>query len=99
MRIALIVPPFIAVPPRVYGGTELFAARLAEGLKRNGFDVVVYTNGESTVDAEVRWIYESSEWPIANEIHVNAKDINHTAWAIKDASADCDIIHINSAPG
>ena len=45
MRIALIAPPFIAVPPKDYGGTELFIAQLAEGLRKTGLDVVVYANG------------------------------------------------------
>ena len=29
LKIALIAPPFIAVPPENYGGTELFVAHLA----------------------------------------------------------------------
>ena len=33
MRIAIIAPPFICVPPKNYGGTELFIAQVAEGLK------------------------------------------------------------------
>jgi len=99
MRIALIAPPFIPIPPKVYGGTELFVAQLADGLKRKGFDVVVYANGESTVNVETRWLYEESEWPIASEIYADLKDINHTAWAVKDAAAECDIIHLNNAPG
>ena len=48
MRIALVAPPFIPVPPRTYGGTELFIAHLAEGLKLEGLVVVFYANGEST---------------------------------------------------
>ncbi len=56
MRIALIAPPFIKIPPRFYGGTELFIANLAEGLKKFGHDVVVYANGESNVGVEVRWL-------------------------------------------
>ena len=32
MRIALIAPPFIPVPPPAYGGTELYIAHLAEAL-------------------------------------------------------------------
>ena len=36
MRIALIASPFISVPPKKYGGTELFIAQLAEGLTRLG---------------------------------------------------------------
>ena len=31
MRIAIVAPPFIPVPPTGYGGTELFVAQLAEG--------------------------------------------------------------------
>ena len=36
MRVALIAPPFIPVPPKKYGGTELFMAQLAEGLQKQG---------------------------------------------------------------
>jgi glycosyltransferase involved in cell wall biosynthesis len=98
MRIALVVPPFISVPPKRYGGTELFAAQLAEGLSRIGFDVVVYTNGESTISVEKRWIYPRSNWPISTNIHNDLRDINHGAWAVRDASELCDIIHISNAP-
>jgi glycosyltransferase involved in cell wall biosynthesis len=98
MRIALIVPPFISVPPQRYGGTELFAGQLAEGLDRLGFDVVVYTNGESTVPVERRWLYTKSQWPIDTEVHSNIRDLNHGAWAVRDAAETCDVIHISNAP-
>jgi hypothetical protein len=58
MKVALVAPPFISVPPADYGGTELFVAQLAEGLQKAGFQVVVYANGESTVNIECRWRYE-----------------------------------------
>lgn len=99
MRIALIAPPFICVPPREYGGTELFIAELAEGLQQRGYDVVVYTNGESTVQVEKRCLYPAEEWPIKGEIYDSLKDVNHTSWAVADAAGDCDIIHLNNAPG
>lgn len=99
MRIALVAPPFIPVPPHVYGGTELFIAQLAEGLKALGIHVVVYCNGESTVNVERKWLYRQSQWPIKGEVYANLKDINHTAWAIEDASQTCDIIHLNNLPG
>lgn len=98
MRIALIVPPFISVPPKGYGGTELFAAQLAVGLSKIGIDVVVYTNGESTVPVEKRWIYPTAQWPIDNDIHTDLRDVNHGAWAVRDAVDDCDLIHISNAP-
>ncbi len=98
MRVALVSPPFLPVPPKRYGGTELFIAQLAEGLKNSGTDVIVYTNGESAVGVETRWLYKSKQWPIAGEVFDNLKDFNHASWAIADAAADCDIIHLNSVP-
>jgi glycosyltransferase involved in cell wall biosynthesis len=98
MRIGLIAPPFIPIPPKQYGGTELFVAQLAIGLKAEGLDVVVYCNGESTLPVQRKCLYAESEWPISGEIFGNLKDINHSSWAVHDAMQDCDIIHINSAP-
>ncbi|MFB3855638.1 MAG: glycosyltransferase family 4 protein [Vicinamibacterales bacterium] len=99
MRIALVAPPFIAVPPPRYGGTELFLAELAKGLDRGGHDVVVYANGESELPCEVRWLYPESDWPLPSESDGLLKDLNHTAWAIRDAAGRADVIHLNSAPG
>ncbi len=99
MRIALIAPPFIRVPPQQYGGTELFIAQLAEGLQQRGMEVVVYTNGESTVGVEKRWLYEREQWPLEGEIYDNLKDIDHTTWAIRDAVAECQVIHLNNVAG
>ena len=79
--------PFLPVPPKKYGGTELFIAQLAEGLKNSGVDVVVYTNGESTVGVETRWLYKDPQWPVSGEVYDNLKDFNHASWAIADAAA------------
>jgi glycosyltransferase involved in cell wall biosynthesis len=99
MRVALVSPPFLPVPPQRYGGTELFIAQLAEGLQNAGVDVVVYANGESTVGVETRWLYEKQQWPISGEVFDNLKDFNHTSWAISDAANDCDIIHLHNVSG
>jgi glycosyltransferase involved in cell wall biosynthesis len=99
MRIALIAPPFIAVPPQKYGGTELFIAELALGLKAREIDVTVYTNGESTIDVPTRWLYPTGEWPLCHEADALLKGMNHFAWAIQQAAPDADLIHVNGAPG
>ena len=99
MRIALVAPPFISVPPKKYGGTELFVAELAVALQEEGLDVIVYANGESTVDAPTRWFYEKAEWPLDQEIETALKGLNHSAWSMKDAAGEADIIHLNSAAG
>lgn len=98
MRVALVAPPFLSVPPKRYGGTELFISDLAEGLARLGIDVVVYANGESKVKAKLRWLYPKDDWPIQDELFANLKDLDHTTWAIGDCWGDADIIHLNNAP-
>jgi glycosyltransferase involved in cell wall biosynthesis len=85
------------VPPADYGGTELFVAHLAEGLRREGVEVVVYANGESTVKTEVRSIYPRSEWPIKVAEDAWLRELNHESWAVHDAAAFCDIVHLQSA--
>ena len=61
MKIALVAPPYIAVPPKKYGGTELFIAELALGLKKRGVDVILYTNGESTLPVASKCLYEKED--------------------------------------
>jgi glycosyltransferase involved in cell wall biosynthesis len=99
MRVALVAPPFIPVPPVEYGGTELFIDDLARGLHALGVEVVVYTNGESTVGVEKRWLFEKSQWPIKGNDYAQLKDMDHTTWAVRDASGSCDILHLNTALG
>lgn len=99
MKIALVAPPFIPVPPKRYGGTELFIAHLAVGLLALGHEVVVYGNGESDLPCEVRSLYKTSEWPITFETPSILKDLNHTSWACRDAAGDFDVVHLNNAPG
>ena len=98
MKIALVAPPYIPVPPKKYGGTELFLAELARRLQSQGVEVVVYTVGESKVEAPIRWLYEKGQWPLKGEIDGTLKALSHASWAVRDASRDCDIIHVNSAP-
>jgi len=99
MRIALIAPPFISVPPQKYGGTELFVAVLANALHRGGHDVVVYANGDSRVDCELRWRYPHSRWPIVDASIAPLENLDHTAWALHDAAKSADVIHLNDAIG
>ena len=97
MRIAIIASPFIPVPPLRYGGTELFIATLVDALASKNIDVVVYANGESNINAELRWRYARSDWPLANESAGMTKELDQLSWALADAAEDCDIVHVNSA--
>ncbi len=96
MRIGLIAPPFIEVPPRRYGGTELFIANLARELHRRGHGVTVYANGDSDMPCQVKWRYERAEWPLEDPVRAQLKNADHAAWAIREAAAE-EVIHLNDA--
>ena len=100
MRIALIAPPFIEVPPIRYGGTELFIANLARQLHARGHDVTVYANGDSQLPCRVKWRYAHAEWPLNDPLRAQLKNADHAAWAIHDAArTGADVIHLNDAIG
>jgi glycosyltransferase involved in cell wall biosynthesis len=49
MRIALLAPLWMTVPPKRYGGTELVVANLAKGLAAHGHQVTTFACGGSKV--------------------------------------------------
>lgn len=94
MRIALISTPFLAVPPRRYGGTELIVHELAEGLVRRGHHVELFATGDSRTSAELRFLYPEAQWPPET-----LADLNHASWAMQQIleGGPFDIIHTHSA--
>jgi glycosyltransferase involved in cell wall biosynthesis len=95
MRIAMISTPFVSVPPRDYGGTELVVYELVEGLVDRGHDVTLYATGDSRTRARLRALYQRPHWPP----DVLA-EMNHVSWAMQEvARGSFDICHMHSAPG
>lgn len=47
LRIALVAPPWFAVPPLEYGGIEWVVSLLADGLAAHGHDVTLFASGGS----------------------------------------------------
>jgi glycosyltransferase involved in cell wall biosynthesis len=99
MRIGVVAPPFIPVPPVKYGGTELFVANLVRGLHARGHDVTVYTTGDSRVECQLKWRYARGDWPVSDATAAQLKNADHTAWAIHDAGRSVDVLHLNDAVG
>jgi glycosyltransferase involved in cell wall biosynthesis len=57
LRIGLVAPPSVQVPPPKYGGTELVIDQLARGLVAAGHEVTLFTTGDSTCPVDRRWIH------------------------------------------
>jgi glycosyltransferase involved in cell wall biosynthesis len=52
MKVGIIAPPYIPIPPIGYGGTELVIYNLVEGLTRLGAEVILFANKNSTTSAQ-----------------------------------------------
>lgn len=53
LKIAQLSTPFISVPPPNYGGTELVAYHITEGLVARGHDVTLFAPGDSITSAKL----------------------------------------------
>ncbi|APA98455.1 glycosyltransferase family 4 protein [Nocardia seriolae] len=94
MRIGLIAPPWVPVPPPAYGGTEAVVDNLARGLAALGHDVRLFTVGESTCPVPKSHLYDRPFSPIG----VAVPEAAHVLAAYEELS-DVDIIHDHTALG
>ena len=94
MRIGLIAPPWLPVPPPGYGGTEVVIDNLARGLQAQGHDVRLFTVGDSTCPVPHEFLYPAEVTPMGADIPEAAHVL-----AAYDALADVDIIHDHTILG
>ena len=94
MRIGIISPPWVPVPPRGYGGTEAVIDSLARGLDRAGHDVVLYATGDSTCPVDVRSYWPEGVAPMGAILPETAHVL-----AAYETLAACDVIHDHTLIG
>jgi glycosyltransferase involved in cell wall biosynthesis len=62
LRIGLIAPPVLPLPPPAYAGTERIVASLALGLHARGHRVTVFASGDSELPCEVVPVVPRALW-------------------------------------
>ncbi|MGD0219083.1 MAG: glycosyltransferase family 4 protein [Acidimicrobiales bacterium] len=95
MRIMIVAPPWLPVPPPAYGGTEAVLDGLARGLHAAGHDVLLFTTGESTCPVERRWVFERA---IGVGEGGAAQELRHVVHAYEIAS-EFDVVHDHTLIG
>jgi glycosyltransferase involved in cell wall biosynthesis len=58
MKVAILAPPWFAVPPSGYGGIEWIVWLLADGLVDKGHSVTLFASGDSHSKAKLEAVYE-----------------------------------------
>jgi glycosyltransferase involved in cell wall biosynthesis len=62
LRIALVVPPMLPVPPPGYAGTERVVATIVEELHARGHDVTLYASGDSRISGRLVAVVPEALW-------------------------------------
>src|SRR4051812_45075994 len=97
MRIALIAPPWVPVPPPSYGGTEAVIDGLARALQAAGHDVFLFATGDSTTPVERAHHFERA---VGVEDQVPDAERDHVAAAYRHPGVRAaDIVHDHTMLG
>jgi glycosyltransferase involved in cell wall biosynthesis len=94
MRIAELSPPWLAVPPKGYGGIEWVVSLVADGLVDAGHDVTLFATGDSRTKARLEYVYAQA--PGSASINDAILDTTHTLFSLLDARDRFDVLHVHS---
>ena len=98
MRVAMIAPPWLAVPPTGYGGIENVINALVPELLKLGVEVELFTTGDATVKATKKhWLYPNGQYdqihkPQYDSMPISLAQLMFALNTIKD-DGSFDIIH------
>lgn len=97
MKVLIVAPPWLPVPPAAYGGTELVVDGLCRGLAALGHDVTLVATGDSTCPVPLRWHHREA---LGTGRSRTAGMLAHVlaAYDVADALAP-DIIHDHTILG
>lgn len=98
MRVAIIAPPWLALPVKGYGGIELVLEGLVGGLRRQGVKVELFANGQRTLPGvKTHSLYKTEKFDQIHDPYYDAVPIvqAHMLFALNKIQTDgkFDIIH------
>lgn len=97
MRIGIVAPPWVSVPPDGYGGTESVIDRLARGFVAAGHDVFLWTTGDSTCPVPKGWVLERGDRERLGAAVVELHHLIHGYEAMLEWGAD--VVHDHTLIG
>lgn len=97
MRIAIIAPPWVPVPPPAYGGTEAVLDCLARGLRAAGHDVLLFATGDSTCAVPTRWVCERAAGTVSTGAATELRHVVHAYGAVREWGAQ--VVHDHTLVG
>jgi glycosyltransferase involved in cell wall biosynthesis len=100
MRIAQIAPPWIAIPPKNYGGTESVIYNLVEEQVAQGHDVTLFAPGDTKTSAKLVSFFPKSLLREGVPWTMHLKAFYHLQKALEVVKAqNFDIVHTHLSSG
>lgn len=96
LRIGIVAPPWLPVPPPAYGGTEMVLDGLARGLAARGHEVLLFANGESSCPVPKRSLFRSVD---PDRMGMSVVELRHVAAAYDEFATGFDLVHDHSLVG
>jgi glycosyltransferase involved in cell wall biosynthesis len=96
VRIGIVAPPWLPVPPPGYGGTESVLDGLARGLQYAGHEVVLCATGDSRCPVPTSWVLERAS---GVETAHSATELRHVIHAYERLAGDVDVVHDHTLVG
>lgn len=96
LKIAVVSPVWLRVPPVSYGGIEIIVSLLTEGLVRRGHNVTLFASGDSITQANLFFVYKEHQ---RDKLGALIPDIFHSGASYSEikAQGDFDIVHDHTA--
>lgn len=92
LRVGVLSPPMLPIPPARYAGTERIVTTLVEGLQRRGHRVTLFAPGDSRVDCDLVPTVPTSLWSKGYRGDLAAY-LNVTLAKAWSMAGEFDIIH------
>jgi glycosyltransferase involved in cell wall biosynthesis len=84
LRVAILAPPWFAVPPRRYGGTEAVVSLLVDGLVRRSHEVTLFASGDSRTQASLVSAFDEAR---SDDLGLTQPELLHALTCVRDADA------------
>jgi hypothetical protein len=97
LRVVIIAPPWVPVPPPAYGGTEAVLDSLARGLGAAGHDVLLFATGDSACPVPTRWARPTAAGTVAIGPAAELHHVIHAYHAALEFGAD--VVHDHTLVG